>query len=522
MPLHLFKGEINMATIIDIDAAPAGGVQIGRQGEYDFREVVFNMASWVAGYPGGKVTIIFERPDGKTYPVVTAASPASVRWKLSAADLSVAGAGRIEARISTDIGLGKSAVIPVTVAPSITDVGVTPQNPVPDWTYTVAANANRAADAAAEAAAAAAGVENTIQTALAEAKASGEFDGADGADGEDGGYYTPEVTQPEANTLQFDFAPSKPDMPVLEPVQVNLPTPESGGNVDLTGYATEQFVREYAQPVGNYALKNEIPAVPVKSVNGKTGAVSLTASDVGALPSTYTPPNQTAAQVGADPKGTAAAAVGQHNTAVDSHNDIRLEMKAINDRLTAFFDSDDQTLDELSEIVAYITSNKALIDSITTSKVSVVDIINNLTTNVTNKPLSAAQGVALKGLIDGLTSGKLDANKLPEAINTALSQAKASGEFDGADGADGSNGKDGTSVTVKSVSESAADGGDNVVTFSDGKTITIKNGRKGGDGPAGADGKTPVKGTDYYTAADKAEMVASVIAALPDASEVSY
>lgn len=68
-----------------------------------------------------------------------------------------------------------------------------------------------------------------------------------------------------------------------------------------------------AQPAGNYALKTEIPSVPVQSVNGKTGAVNLTASDVkarpdswmptaqdvGALPSTYTPPNQTAQQVGA-------------------------------------------------------------------------------------------------------------------------------------------------------------------------------------------------------------------------------
>ena len=38
-------------------------------------------------------------------------------------------------------------------------------------------------------------------------------------------------------------------------------------------------------------------------------------------------------------------------------------------------------------------------------------------------------------------------------------------------------------------------------------------------GPAG---HTPVKGTDYWTAADKAEMVADVIAALPDGTEVSY
>jgi hypothetical protein len=202
---------------------------------------------------------------------------------------------------------------------------------------------------------------------------------------------------------------------------------------------------------------------------------SYTAQEVGALPNTYTPPDQTAEQVGADPKGTASSAVSQHNTAGDSHNDIRLELKAINDRLTAFFDSDDQTLDELSEIVAYITSNKSLIDSITTSKVNVADIIHNLTTNVANKPLSAAQGVVLKGLIDTLSnnlsnyalksaiptkvsqltndkgyltehqdiSGKLDAALLPQAVNDALAQAKASGEFDGPQGEKGDTGATG-------------------------------------------------------------------------------
>jgi hypothetical protein len=39
-----------------------------------------------------------------------------------------------------------------------------------------------------------------------------------------------------------------------------------------------------AQPQGDYALKSELPTVPVQSVNGKTGAVQLGASDVGALP----------------------------------------------------------------------------------------------------------------------------------------------------------------------------------------------------------------------------------------------
>ena len=150
---------------------------------------------------------------------------------------------------------------------------------------------------------------------------------------------------------------------------------------------------------------------------------------------------------------------------------------------------------------------------------------------------------------------------LTEAVNDALTQAKASGEFDGKDGKDGlsvfvahitagdaaelsvspddvvtnrysvkigdilltDDGKiftvnsfemssdlagntelyynagffsdiggaastGGTSVTVQSVSESTEDGGSNIVTFSDGKTVTIKNGNKGSDG---ADGTTP-------------------------------
>ena len=40
-------------------------------------------------------------------------------------------------------------------------------------------------------------------------------------------------------------------------------------------------------------------------------------------------------------------------------------------------------------------------------------------------------------------------------------------------------------------------------------------GPQGERGPAGADGHTPVKGTDYWTASDKAEIVAEVTAALP-------
>ena len=56
-----------------------------------------------------------------------------------------------------------------------------------------------------------------------------------------------------------------------------------------------------------------------------------------------------------------------------------------------------------------------------------------------------------------------------------MKQAQESGVFKGDKGEPGIAGKDGTSITVVNVSESATDDGKNVVTFSDGKTVTIKN-----------------------------------------------
>ena len=97
------------------------------------------------------------------------------------------------------------------------------------------------------------------------------------------------------------------------------------------------------------------------------------------------------------------AAISGHNVASDAHNDIRLLIQGLVERVNTIANSDDVDLDQMKEVVAYIKDNRSLIEGITTSKINYTDIINNLTTNVSNKPLSAAQGVALKALIDGLT-----------------------------------------------------------------------------------------------------------------------
>jgi hypothetical protein len=90
-----------------------------------------------------------------------------------------------------------------------------------------------------------------------------------------------------------------------------------------------------------------------------------------------------------------------------------------------------------------------------------------------------AREESLNELMEAIDN-KLDADKLPTAINTALTQAKESGEFNGKDGAPGPI------------------------------------------GPQGPAGKTPKLGVDYWTAADKQQIVTDVLAALPNASGVSF
>lgn len=99
-------------------------------------------------------------------------------------------------------------------------------------------------------------------------------------------------------------------------------------------------------------------------------------------------------------------------------------------------------------------------------------------------------------------SGKLDVSELPTAVNDALAQAKASGEFDG------TNGKDGTSVTH------SWNGTTLTITSASGTSSVDLKGEKGDAGSVGKDGYSPVRGTDYWTEADQEAIVQQVITAL--------
>ena len=93
----------------------------------------------------------------------------------------------------------------------------------------------------------------------------------------------------------------------------------------------------------------------------------------------------------------------------------------------------------------------------------------------------------------------------------------AEADLKGDKGDPGTPGKDGHSPVV-----TATKSGKTTTISVDGTAIaTVEDGADGAPGVAGApgkngtDGHTPVKGTDYWTASDKAEIVAEVTAALP-------
>lgn len=171
------------------------------------------------------------------------------------------------------------------------------------------------------------------------------------------------------------------------------------------GVALEAYVLEQDD------LMYEKLVPKTRKVNGKalSSNITLSASDISADPSGSAAQALTDAKsytdtkIAAIPTPDVSGQINTHNTNASAHSDIRELITGLTTRLNTLADSDDTTLDQLSEIVAYIKNNKSLIDGITTSKVNVADIINNLTTNVSNKPLSAAQGVALKALIDAIT-----------------------------------------------------------------------------------------------------------------------
>lgn len=98
------------------------------------------------------------------------------------------------------------------------------------------------------------------------------------------------------------------------------------------------------------------------------------------------------------------------------------------------------------------------------------------------------------------------------------------GGIGGGSSTPGKDGKDGVGiVSIVQTTTSTSDNGENIitVTLTDGSAIrfSVRNGSKGSPGNKG---DSPVRGVDYWTEADKAEIVSDVLASLPNANGVMF
>lgn len=154
--------------------------------------------------------------------------------------------------------------------------------------------------------------------------------------------------------------------------------------------------------------------------------------------------------------------------------------------------------------------------------------LNRLTTfpfyvSVTSNPATGAQKV----------EDYLRLQWLEDKLEESLRELKASGKFDGAPGPQGPQGPQGEKGDTGPQGLQGPQGpqgeqGPQGIPGTDGRDgVDGKDGApgpqgpqgpqgiQGETGPAGTDGYTPVKGTDYFTEADKTELVNAVLAALP-------
>lgn len=160
--------------------------------------------------------------------------------------------------------------------------------------------------------------------------------------------------------------------------------------------------------------------------------------------------------------------------------------------------------------------------------------------NPVEAPVKSVNGRTGKVELTAADVGAISQDGLQEATNAVLAQAKASGEFDGAQGPEGPQGPKGETGPKGDTGDTGPKGdkGDKGDTGPQGlqgpqgeKGDTGPQGVQGEPGPAGPKGDTgatgvpgytPVKGTDYFTEEDKAELVNAVLAALPAAEGVGY
>ena len=147
---------------------------VGYVGENLHTRVIIDASKMFEQYPTAAVAMTVQPPFSEAYPAVVERQGNDVIWDVTDSDLIRQGNGEIQLAFTVDEIVAKTFVGRIRIGRSIIPTGEIP-DPLDDFLT--------------RAGAALTGIPQTIDNALAAAKASGEFDGKDGEDG-----YSPTAT----------------------------------------------------------------------------------------------------------------------------------------------------------------------------------------------------------------------------------------------------------------------------------------------------------------------------------------
>jgi hypothetical protein len=273
---------------------------------------------------------------------------------------------------------------------------------------------------------------------------------------------------------------------------INGNAPDENGNVeievpeasepDLTGYATERYVQENYQPKGDYALASAIPTKVSQLTNDSKFATETYVNEkvaglVNSAPETLNTLDELAAalgdnanfattittELGKKANSSELGALAKKNTVekTDLASSVQTSLNKADSALQSYTETD-------PTVPAW--AKAATKPSYTASEVGLGNVDNVKQYSSENPPVIYQSGAPADTSVVWVDPDDDSVEDVEDLIDIAIARAKESGEFDGAPG---------TSVTIESINESSEDGGSNVVKFSDGNTIHIKNGSKG-------------------------------------------
>ena len=133
-------------------------VTLGHAGENGVAQLMMDASDWAREFPGGRLALFIERPDGRKYIAAVENSGGSWAYTLTSADLAMAGRGRMQLQWMVGEQIARSRVVGTVTLPSLDGLSDPPEEPEQGYLEQMAAigaqvqtDAERASQSAQEA-----------------------------------------------------------------------------------------------------------------------------------------------------------------------------------------------------------------------------------------------------------------------------------------------------------------------------------------------------------------------------------